>query len=216
LQLAGIYKNVIATDTSPTQLSLAPRLPNIRYQHTPPTMSIAEVESNVAPESSIDVVTIAVALHWFDLPNFYQQVKWVLKKPGGVVAAWTYFIPEVNDSVDAVLQRYYNDAAEPYCEAAVKLAKDKYRSIHFPFEPVDGVDHTGPFQFATEKLMDLDNCFTYLRSWSAYQTAKEKGVELLSEDMVEEFKRAWSTEDGQDKKVVKFPFSLRIGRVGNL
>ncbi|XP_059462251.1 uncharacterized protein LOC132191320 [Corylus avellana] len=213
--LAEMYKNVIATDTSPKQLSLAPRLPNIRYQQTPPTMSIAEVERNVAAESSIDVVTIAVALHWFDLPNFYQQVKWVLKKPHGVIAAWTYFIPQVNDSVDAVLHRYYK-TVDPYLEPPVKLVEDKYRSIDFPFEPVDGVDHTGPFQFETEKLMDLDHYFTYLRSWSGYQTAREKGVEPLSDGVVEEFKHAWSTEDGQDQKTVKFPISLRIGRVGNL
>ena len=42
-------------------------------------MSIAELESSISPQSSIDVVTIAQAIHWFDLPNFYQQAKWVLK-----------------------------------------------------------------------------------------------------------------------------------------
>lgn len=215
MQLAGIYKNVIATDTSPKQLSFAPRLPNIRYQQTPPTMSTAELESNVAPESSVDVVTIAQALHWFDLPNFYQQVKWVLKKPNGVIAPWCYSMPEVNHSVDSVFQPFYNTAVETYWEPARKLFFDKYRSIHFPFEPVDGVDHTGPFQFVNEKLMDLDHFFTYIRSLASYQTAREKGVELLSDDVIGEFKRAW-TEDGQDQKVVKFPIYLRIGKVGNM
>uniref|UniRef100_A0A2N9GDF8 Methyltransferase type 11 domain-containing protein n=1 Tax=Fagus sylvatica TaxID=28930 RepID=A0A2N9GDF8_FAGSY len=189
--LAGIYKNVIATDTSPKQLQFAPKLPNIRYQQTPPTMSIAELEGNVAPQSSIDVVTIAQAIHWFDLPNFYQQVRWILKKPHGIIAAWCYTAPEVNDSVDAVFQPYYNIAAEPYWEPPRKLVDNKYTTIDFPFEPVDGADHTGPFQFL-----------------------REKGVELLSNDVIEEFKRAW-TEDGQDKKVVKFPIYLKIGRVGN-
>uniref|UniRef100_A0A2N9IB67 Methyltransferase type 11 domain-containing protein n=1 Tax=Fagus sylvatica TaxID=28930 RepID=A0A2N9IB67_FAGSY len=184
-KLAGIYKNVIATDTSPKQLSFAPRLPNIRYQQTPPTMSIAELECNVAPQSSIDVVTIAQAIHWFDLPNFYQQVKWILKKPHGVIAAWCYTNPEVNDSIDAVFQPFYNFSVETYWEPA------------------------------PERLMDFDNYFTYLRSLSSYQAAREKGVELLSNDVIEEFKRAW-TEDGQDKKVVKFPIYLRIGRVGNV
>jgi len=206
---------VIATDTSPKQLSFAPRLPNIRYQHTPPTMSIPELESKVAPESSVDVVTIAQAFHWLDLPNFYQQVKWVLKKPHGVIAAWCYTVAEVNDSVDSVFQPYYKIIVDPYWEPGRKLVDDKYGSIHFPFEPVDGVDHTGPFQFVTEKLMDLDLYLTYLRSWSSYQTAREKGVELLSDDVIEKFKRAWA-EDGQDQKVVKFPIYLRIGRVGNM
>ncbi|GMY19230.1 putative methyltransferase DDB_G0268948 isoform X1 [Fagus crenata] len=213
--LAGIYKNVIATDTSPKQLSFAPRLPNIRYQQTPPTMSIAELECNVAPQSSIDVVTIAQAIHWFDLPNFYQQVKWILKKPHGVIAAWCYTNPEVNDSIDAVFQPFYNFSVETYWEPARKLKENKYMTIDFPFEPAGGADHTGPFPFVAERLMDFDNYFTYLRSLSSYQAAREKGVELLSNDVIEEFKRAWN-EDGQDKKVVKFPIYLRIGRVGNV
>lgn len=83
LQLARVYKSVIATDVSQNHLEFAAKLPNVRYQQTPPLMSIAELESSVATESSVDVVTIAQAMHWFDLPKFYQQVKWVLKKPHG-------------------------------------------------------------------------------------------------------------------------------------
>jgi hypothetical protein len=88
-------------------------------------------------------------------------------------------------------------------------------SIDFPFEPVEGTDNTGPFKFVTEKMMDLDEYFTYIRSWSAYQTAKAKGVELLRDDVIESFKRAWN-EDGHGQKVVKFPVHLKIGKVGNV
>ncbi|KAJ6864312.1 hypothetical protein NC651_034993 [Populus alba x Populus x berolinensis] len=73
---------------------------------------------------------------------------------------------------------------------SLKLIDDKYMSIDFPLEPVEGADHTRPFKFVAEKLMDLDEYFTYLRSWSAYQTVKTKGVELLRDDMIESFKRA--------------------------
>ncbi|KAG7958824.1 hypothetical protein I3843_10G038100 [Carya illinoinensis] len=158
--LAGIYKNVIATDTSSKQLALAPRLPNVRYQHAPPTMSAAKLECNIAPQSSIDIVTVATFLHWFDLPRFYQQVKWVLKKPHGVMAAWSYTMPEVNDKVDVVFQHFYDNVAGPYWEPARKLWDDKYRTIDFPFEPVDGAHHTGTFQFVTARLMDIDHFFS--------------------------------------------------------
>jgi len=168
----------------------------------------------VSTQSSVDLVTIAQAMHWFDLHAFYQQVKWILKKPDGVIAAWCYTVPEVNDSVDSVLNPFYSIDSDPYWEPQLKLIDDKYMSIDFPFEPVEGADHTGPFKFVAEKLMDLDEYFTYLRSWSAYQTAKTKGVELLRDDMIESFKRAWN-EDGHDQNVVKFPVYLRIGKVGN-
>jgi hypothetical protein len=61
--------------------------------------------------------------------------------------------------------------------------------------------------------MSSDGLLTFIKSWSAYQTAKEKGVELLGEDVVEKFKLTWG-EDGH--KTAKFPVYLRIGRVGNV
>lgn len=176
---------------------------------------MAELKRDVATESSLDLVTIAQALHWFDLPAFYQQVKYVLKKPRGVIAAWCYTTPQVNASVDAIMQPFYTVDSNPYWDPARKLVDDKYTRIDFPFEPVDGFDHTGPFEFRTERLMSLDEYFTYLKSWSAYQTAKDKGVELLSDNVIGDFTRAWN-EDGNDRKIVKFPLHLRIGKVGIL
>ncbi|CAL5431119.1 unnamed protein product [Camellia sinensis] len=213
--VAAIYKNVIATDTSQGQLDFAPNLPNVQYRCTPPNMSLTELENMVSEQTSVDLVAIAQALHWFDLPTFYQQVKWVLKKPDGVIAAWTYTMPEVNDGVDSIFRRVYFVDSRPYWDSGRNLVVDKYKSINFPFEPVDGVDHTGPFEFKIEWLMDLEDYLTYTRSGSAYQTAHDKGVELLTEDVVEEFKRAWN-EDGNGQMVVKFPVYLRIGKVGNL
>ncbi|CAA0829846.1 S-adenosyl-L-methionine-dependent methyltransferases superfamily protein [Striga hermonthica] len=212
--LANIYKNVIATDTSPKQLEFADKFPNITYKHTSPCMTMSELQEKIGPKSSVDLVTIAQAMHWFDLPKFYQQVKWVLKKPDGVIAAWCYTTPEVNPGVDSVLQRYYTDGAGPYWDPARKFVEEKYETIDFPFEPVDGLENNGPFRFDSEKVMDLEGYLTYLKSWSAYQTAKEKGVELLTDDVVEGFTRAWN-EDGKIEKVVIFPVYLRIGKIGS-
>ncbi|XP_058749909.1 uncharacterized protein LOC131622916 [Vicia villosa] len=212
--LATLYKNVIATDVSEKQLEFATKLPNVQYQLTPSTMSIPEVEQIVAPQGTIDLVTIAQGLHWFNLPNFYNQVKWVLKKPHGVIAAWCYLLPIINDEVDILFGQLYYTDSKPYWDSACKLVEENYRSIDFPFEVVDGVDHTGPFEFVTETLMSFDGLLTLIRSWSGYQTAKEKGVELLREDVVEKFKVAWGEDHGP--KTAKFPIYLRIGKVGNV
>ncbi|CAH8265556.1 unnamed protein product [Arabidopsis lyrata] len=215
--LAGIYKNVIATDTSSKQLEFAARLPNVRYEITPPTMSSSEIEKLVAPESSVDLVTVAQALHWFDLTNFYSNVKHVLKKPDGVIAAWCYTNPEVNAAVDKVFQRFYDEKLGPHWDKARRLVEDGYRGIEFPFEKVDNDESTEsqslPIRFVTEKEMVYEEYMTYLRSSSAYQTAKEKGLELLTTEMEGKFADSWK-EDGKEKKVVRFPIHLLIGRVG--
>ncbi|XP_010543932.1 PREDICTED: putative methyltransferase DDB_G0268948 [Tarenaya hassleriana] len=212
--LARIYKNVVATDTSPSQLEFAPKLPNARYQLTPPVMSLSEIAGLVAPESSADLVTVAQALHWFDLPTFYGHVKHVLKKPHGVFAAWCYTNPEVNSAVDEVFRRYYSESLGPYWDKARRLVEDEYRSIEFPFEAVDGEVSTEPMRFAAEREMGMEEYMTYLRSSSAYQTAREKGLELLTPEMEAEFAGSWE-EDGEEKKVVRFPIFLRIGKVGD-
>ncbi|KAL3533631.1 hypothetical protein ACH5RR_007152 [Cinchona calisaya] len=213
--LAGMYKNVVATDTSPKQLQFAVKLPNITYHCTPSKMSIAELEQNITAESSVDLVTVATAIHWFDLPTFYQQVKWILKKPNGVIAAWSYTLPEINRNIDNLIRKTYFVDALPFNQPQSKLImEDNYRTIDFPFEPVDGLENTGPFEFKMEKVMDLDGYFTLIKSWSPYQTAKDKGVDLLNEDLVKDFTHAWM-EDGKQEKIATFPIYMRIGKVGN-
>ncbi|XP_077240191.1 uncharacterized protein LOC143881079 [Tasmannia lanceolata] len=204
---------MIGTDASAEQLAHAHKLPNIRYQHTTSIMTVDELEHNIAPQGTVDVVTVAQALHWFDLPTFYQQVNWALRRPHGVLAVWCYTEPQVNDSVDTVFWRLYSNSA-CFWAPARKMVDDEYKSLDFPFKPVEGLDHTGPVKFEAKKLMDLDMYLTYIRSWSAYQTAREQGVELLSEEVIEDFRRAWG-EDGSSTQSVRYPVHLRIGRVGN-
>jgi hypothetical protein len=91
------------------------------------------------------------------------------------------------------------------------MVDGEYRGVHFPFDPVDGEAHTGPFEFSTERRMDLDDYLTYITSWSAYQTAKDKGVELLDEATVRGFQAAWGGD--REVKTVRYPIFLRIGKV---
>ncbi|KAL1569399.1 putative methyltransferase [Salvia divinorum] len=214
ISLAAIYNNVIATDTSPKQLELAAPLPNITYHCTTAAVTMEELQTKIGSQSTFDLVTVAQAMHWFDRPTFYHRVKWLLKKPGGVLAAWCYTTPEVNAAVDAAFQKFYAGDSKPYWDSARGLVDQKYETIDFPFKAVDGLGHTGPFRFNAEKEMDLEGYFMYLRSWSAYQTAKEKGVELLTGDVVDRFTAAWS-QDRVTRKTVVFPIFLRIGKVGS-
>ncbi|KAI6673708.1 hypothetical protein NL676_001614 [Syzygium grande] len=202
--LAEIYGNVVATDVSPEQLELAPKLPNVRYELTSP----------VSAESSVDLVTVAMALHWFDRPNFYRQVKHLLKRPHGVIAAWGYTMPRVTGPVDSIYEEFYSMDLNPYWSPTHKLVIDEYRDMEFPFEPVEGMEDTGPVRFVAERAMGLDEFLTFVRSTSPYLKAKEEGVELLGGDAVKRYERAWN-EDGEEEKVVKFPVFLKIGKVKN-
>ena len=45
--------------------------------------------SQIFHEFSVDLITVAQALHWFDRPKFYEECKKVLK-PGGLFVAYGY------------------------------------------------------------------------------------------------------------------------------
>ncbi|KAK1317303.1 hypothetical protein QJS10_CPA05g00779 [Acorus calamus] len=91
--------------------------------------------------------------------------------------------------------RYYA-TLDPYYDAAGRLVEEEFRTIAFPFRPVEGEDHTGPFEFVSEVEMGLDGLLDKLRSGSAFLTAKDRGVELLGEDVVTEFEAAWGGGEG--------------------
>ncbi|PAN31073.1 hypothetical protein PAHAL_5G393400 [Panicum hallii] len=209
--LAKLYKAVVGTDTSAQQLAYAPPLPNVRYVHTPADLPLAGIHDAVAAPCSVDLITVAQAFHWLDLPNFYAQARSVLRPGRGVLAAWCYTEPRVGAAVDAVFWRLYH-GSEPHWAPNRRMVDDEYRGADFPFDPVDGEAHTGPFEFSTERRMDLEDYLMYITSWSAYQTAKDRGVELLDEATVHELEAAWGG-DAKEVKTVTYPIFLRIGKV---
>lgn len=94
------YKKVIATNVSQAQLNHALQHPRIQYFHTPLSMSDEELATIAGGENSVDLITVAIAVHWFDLPRFYSIVNRVLRKPGGIIAVWGYTMMSVSPEFD--------------------------------------------------------------------------------------------------------------------
>ena len=73
-------------------------MPNITYHQC-----YAEDMGNFVAPASIDLATAAEALHWFDLNNFYPEMRRVLR-PGGTLAAWGYgllrFLPTTCEKLE--------------------------------------------------------------------------------------------------------------------
>lgn len=209
--LAGIFDRVVATDTSENQLAHATRLPNIIYRRTPHSASPSDVAED---PGTVDLITVAQAVHWLGHVAFYSTCRTLLRRPGGVVAPWCYTVPRASDRVDPVYDRVYRDSAA-YWAPQRRLVDEELRTLWFPFRPVPGEEHTGPFRFETTREMDLRAYLTYIRSWSAYQTAADQGVELLTDEVVSDFLDAWGG-DAEEVKVIRFPIFLRLGSVGPL
>ena len=92
VQVAEHYDSVVGTDVSAEQLRHATPHPKVRYLHTPDATPRREDDlvAMLGGEASVDLITVAQAVHWFDLPAFYAVARRVLRRPGGVIAVWGY------------------------------------------------------------------------------------------------------------------------------
>ena len=68
MALAGWFARVIATDASEKQVQNAEPHARIAYQ-------VATAEQSRIPSVTVDLITVAQALHWFDLSRFYAEVR---------------------------------------------------------------------------------------------------------------------------------------------
>lgn len=133
---------------------------------------------------------MAQAVHWFDLPSFYSTVTRVLRKPGGVIAVWCYNDIEVDPNFDTIMKKFH-DTTLPYWNPRIQYLFDGYKNLPFPFKNVGLGSEGEPLRLDIPKELSFEGFLRMVRSWSALVTAKEQGVDLLPESMVEEFKMAW-------------------------
>ncbi len=195
--LAPHFKRIVATDASPAQIANASRHRNVNY-------IIAHAEAAPLRDSSVDLVTVAVAIHWFELDRFYREVQRVVR-PGGVLACWAYHLPTVSPEVDEVVGRFYAQTLRDYWSSRVRYVEEGYRSLPFPYERIE----TPPFQLLQK--WTLGRFSKYISTWSgAAEYRARLGKESL-EEIREDLASAWG-EPNLDREVT-WDLHMRVGRV---
>lgn len=196
--LAGFFRRVVATDASFAQVEKARRAPGVAY-------AAAAAERPPLRDGSVDLVTVAQALHWFDFPAFFDAVRRV-GHPGAAFLAWSYGNCRVTPSVDRAYGRLYGDIVGEYWPPERAHVEAGYRTIPMPFPALAAPS------FSIEVRWDLAGYLAYLGTWSATQRYKEaKGADPL--DLVrDEMARAWG--DAAEARTVVFPMTVLAGRIG--
>jgi SAM-dependent methyltransferase len=197
LGIAPYFRAVIASDASARQIEQARPCENVRYV-------VAPASDSQTPEGSVDLVTVAQALHWFDLPAFYTEVRRVAG-PEAILAVWCYEMHSIIPDVDAIVSRLYHDIVGSYWPPERKLVEEGYSTMPFPFEELS------PPSFRMAKQWDLAHLLGYLGTWSAvkgYQRAKgDDPVNLVRGDL----ELAWG--DPALVRDVVWPLHVRAGIV---
>lgn len=188
---------VFATDISQQQLDKAIQKENIHYLH-------ARSEATNLPESNIDLITVAQAIHWFDFDAFYREV-YRVAKPDAVIAVWCYNLPRICPEVDAVLDEFYNYTLHGYWDAERKYIDDNYTTIPFPFNEVEEVP-----ALTIDTIWNLNHLLGYLDSWSAVQHFIAKHGDAPLGVVAESFRQVWPRESTME---VQFPVAMRVGYI---
>jgi SAM-dependent methyltransferase len=200
LQLADHFQRVYATDASHEQIARAERHPRVEFK--------VESAENVSLESnSVDLVTVAVAVHWFNLNEFYQEVKRVLK-PAGVLAVWTYHLPLIEPAIDRVLHTYTSSILGEYWPERIRYVDEKYETLPFPFQEFK------PPYFEIHAEWDLNRLSGYISSWSAVNRYIERHGSHPVEIIWDELKSVWGQEDS--KRELRWELYFRLGRKSDL
>lgn len=195
LGLADYFKEVIGTDASASQIESASRHERIKYR-------VAAAEQSGIESASVDLVTVAQALHWLDFDKFYAEVKRVLK-PAGALAVWVYNLLEIAPPIDAKINEFYSATVGPYWPPERQLIDDNYQTIPFPFRELD----TPPVEM--EARWNLFDLVGYLRTWSATKRfTAARGFDPVTE-LEQDLLKLWGAPE--DEKLVRWPLVLRVG-----
>jgi len=193
--LAEFFELVMATDASASQLEHATEHERVVYK-------VASAEGSGLKSGSVDLITVAQALHWFDLDKFYAEVKRVLKAEG-VLAVWSYNLIEISTEIDKVVKKFYKEIVGPYWPPERRLVEEGYNSISFPFHEIETP------QFEMLARWTLDDLLGYLSTWSATQKFIEKNNADPVASINDELLALWGASE--EIKQVRWPLKLRVG-----
>lgn len=198
ISLTNYYEHIIATDASKQQIEHAQKHEKITYK-------VCQAENCGLSKNSVDLVTVATAVHWFDLNIFYPEVNRVLKEDG-FIAVWGYGYLQIDPNIDFICnERFVSEILGNYwAEEAKLLWLYKYQTIDFPFEEIK------PPSFKITLDWDFQQLMNFFNSWSAVQNYISKydtnPVELIYEDL----KNLWG--DLKKTKKISWDLILRVGK----
>lgn len=193
--LANYFEKVIASDASENQIAQCREHPRIEYR-------VAGAEQAPLADASVDLISVAQALHWFDQTRFFQEA-WRILKDNGVLAVWSYNLLSISPQIDAIVNHYYHDVVGTYWPPERSLVENGYAPLAPPFHEIEVP------AFAMTSQWTLLDLLGYLGTWSAsvyYAKAQQHDPLTHIRDALAE---AW--QDPAQCVTVNWPLQLRVG-----
>lgn len=210
--LAERFERVLATDASAAQIAQAAPHERVVFAAEPAERTSlpsaggggATGAGGASAAAGVDLITVAQAVHWFDLDAFYAEVRRVAG-PRAVLAVWCYKGGLIDPRIDELMQYFYTDVVGSYWSPRVRLADENYRSLPFPFAELPAPE------FVAVARWRLDDLLGYLATWSAVQTFAHVHRRDPRDLIREPLAALWG--DANTVREVRWRLGLRVGRV---
>ncbi|MBT8077361.1 MAG: class I SAM-dependent methyltransferase [Gammaproteobacteria bacterium] len=192
-RLARYFEQVVATDASEQQVAAAEPASGVEFR-------VAPAEESGLADHSVDLITVAQALHWFDIDAFFAEAQRVLAA-GGVLAVWSYERCTVNPEIDRIVDAVF-DAVEQFWPPERDIVESGYAGIELPFDPL------ALPAICMEMRWTADEALGYFRTWSAsrrYLSAQGSDPFVALEPGL---RAAW----GSGRRCMRWPLNLLAGR----
>ena len=194
--LGDEFEAVVATDLSRQQIEHAEPHPRVEYR-------VESAEKSSLPDGSVDLVTVAQAVHWLSLGAFYQEARRV-GRPGAAIALVAYHIAIIDPAIDAVIDRFYSGDLDGYWPPERKHIESEYRELPFPFERIPS-----PGRMHLSVSWTVEQMLGYIRTWSAVRALEKAKGPSLTDAFARRLHEAWGTRI----RLVRWPLVILAGRI---
>lgn len=152
---------------------------------------------------SIDLITVAQALHWFDLPRFYAEVRRVAR-PEAVIAVWSYAVLRLPSELRVVVDRFYWETLSGFWPEERRHVDNGYAELAFPFEAMITPE------FVMQDEWSFDHLLGYIATWSAVTRLRASEGDAAVNELASALKAAWGA---RSHHTIQWPLTLRVARV---
>ena len=194
--LTAHFRRVVGTDASVAQLRAAERRDGVG------DVACLGEQTALAPHS-VDLVTVAQALHWLDRTRFYSEVERVIA-PGGALAVVAYARLHADRDLEAAVYRFQDQTVGPYWTPERKLVEEGFAGISIPIEEVS------PPAFSIEADLTLTELLGYIGTWSAVGRYRKKVGQDPMPILEQELRALWGHPDARRR--IEWPLFVRAGK----
>lgn len=221
--LFGKFENILGVDLSEDMVEQAKK----DFATDPVEFKVSGAESLPVGDTSVQIVLVGRAIHYFDQKTFFQEVARILV-PGGVVAYYSVHFPsvsvensvekskQVNDIfweyMDTHLDKYWTRNAFDGEIIGARNRRDYYVNIiKHPFDETK-VDETVSY----DREVSIADLAKELDTYSAAVKHREDKGDKAADDMIAEFvdrvKKVLGADSDQETLITRNSFYIVMAR----